>query len=125
MEGDWISLRKPCDRCLGNPKTNCQLCSCEKCGVKGDDKPQISCQNCNNTCHLTCANSGPNLWFCTGCLLDEEFGAIFSKEDTSKKPKPLKTAVPPVGQADVVTGVEPSEGPSVSNRQHVSLFEYM
>ncbi|CAB3377154.1 Hypothetical predicted protein [Cloeon dipterum] len=113
-EGDWISLRKPCDRCLENPSVKCRVCCCVVCGEKGGEKPLITCGDCVNSCHVACANSASkNLdsdkkWLCTGCcFVEEEMQAIFGSNDRPKakeEPKTPKSAVQPLSSAVVVPG---------------------
>ncbi|XP_065337009.1 E3 ubiquitin-protein ligase UHRF1-like [Cloeon dipterum] len=111
-EGDWISLRKPCDRCFEDPSVKCRACCCVVCGEKSGEKALITCGDCINSCHVACADSASkNLdtdkkWLCTGCcFVEEEMQAMFGSKDGSKakeEPKTPKTAVPPVSAAVVV-----------------------
>ncbi|CAB3387888.1 Hypothetical predicted protein [Cloeon dipterum] len=121
-QGIRISLRKQCERCLENPRFKCRTCSCAICGVKGGGKPFITCRDCENKCHVSCANAestngATDKWLCTRCHIEEEeTRAVFADHNPKEKKKP-KITVKPCSAAVVVPENRHGKFPGVTSGQ--------
>ncbi|XP_065335185.1 E3 ubiquitin-protein ligase UHRF1-like [Cloeon dipterum] len=119
-QGIRITLRKQCERCVENPRFKCRTCSCVFCGVKGGAKPLITCRDCENKCHVSCANAesknrANEKWLCTRCRIEEEeTRAVFADHYPEKKPK---ITVQPRSAAVVVPENRHGKVPGVTSGQ--------